>query len=310
MNSYQPRVSILMNCHNGERYLEEALQSILSQTYPYWNLVFWDNQSTDRSAEIVKSFEDSRIKYLLSTEFTSLGKARSLAWPYLTGDLIAFLDADDVWRANKLEKQVPYFEDQEIGLVISNTEFFNDAVSRPLFTTKYPQSGYVFDRLILDYFISLETLVLRRKAIEDLPYAFDQDFSFIADFDVCLRVADNWKLSYVPEVLGGWRVHNSSDSWKSPISFADEKIKWIEKQSHLNPSLVKRREDSFSKLVVQTHQVAAMYQIADRKRKLALDHIRKAGLLNLKTVILFLFAFMPGGGKFIRLREKNKINLR
>ena len=310
MTSYQPRVSILMNCHNGERYLEEALQSVLSQTYSNWNLIFWDNQSTDRSAEIVNSFKDSRIDYFRSTEFTTLGKARSLAWPYLTGDLIAFLDADDVWRDNKLEKQVPCFEDEEIGLVISNTEFFNDEVSRPLFTTKHPQSGYVFDQLILDYFISLETLILRRTAIRNLSYAFDQDFSFIADFDICLRIADKWKLSYVPEVLGGWRVHNSSDSWKSPISFAEEKIKWIEKQSHLNPGLVERREDSFLKLAVQTHQVAAMYQIADKKRKSALVHIRKAGLLNFKTMVLLLFVLIPSGGNFIRLREKNKINLR
>ena len=299
-----------MNCHNGERYLDEALQSVLSQTYPYWNLVFWDNQSTDRSAEILNSFKDSRIDYFLSTELTTLGEARSLAWPYLTGDLIAFLDADDVWKANKLEKQVPCFEDQEIGLVISNTEFFNDGVSRPLFSAKHPQSGYVFDQLILDYFISLETLIVRRKAIEDLPYAFDQDFSFIADFDLCLRIADKWKLSYVPEVLGGWRVHNSSGSWESPISFAHEKIEWIEKQTHLNPGLVERREDSFFKLMVQTHQVAAMYQIADGKRKSALFHIRKAGLLNLKCLILLLLALIPSGGKFIRLREKKKINLR
>lgn len=62
----KPLVSIIMNCYNGEKFLRESIQSVVSQTYKKWELIFWDNKSTDRSATILKSFKDSRIKYFKS----------------------------------------------------------------------------------------------------------------------------------------------------------------------------------------------------------------------------------------------------
>ena len=90
-------VSIIMNCHNGEMYLSEAVESVLSQTYRNWELIFWDNQSNDRSSEIIKSCIDPRIYYHYAKEFTTLGEARNLAISKSQGKFIAFLDADDIW---------------------------------------------------------------------------------------------------------------------------------------------------------------------------------------------------------------------
>ena len=67
----EPFVSILMNCFNGEIYLREALKSILAQTYQNWELIFWDNQSTDQSADIFKSYKDDRLKYYYSPKHTT-----------------------------------------------------------------------------------------------------------------------------------------------------------------------------------------------------------------------------------------------
>ena len=72
----QPLVSILMNCFNGDTYLAESLDSVLSQTYQNWELIFWDNQSKDQSAEIFKSYDDPRLKYFLASEHTDLGGGR------------------------------------------------------------------------------------------------------------------------------------------------------------------------------------------------------------------------------------------
>ena len=119
----EPLVSILMNCYNGEKFLEEAINSVLAQTYKNWELIFWDNQSTDQSAYILKSYNDPRLKYFLAPEHTDLGGGRAEAFQYLTGEFIAILDTDDIWLPQKLEKQVPLFEDPEIGIVISDTFF-------------------------------------------------------------------------------------------------------------------------------------------------------------------------------------------
>ena len=112
--SKQPLVSVIMNCYNGEKYLREAIDSVLAQTYTNWEIVFWDNQSTDRSAEIVRSYADPRLKYYYAPTHTWLYEARNYAVAKANGELLAFLDVDDWWLPNKLERQVPLFENPEV----------------------------------------------------------------------------------------------------------------------------------------------------------------------------------------------------
>ena len=114
-----------MNTHNGEDFLKEALESVLVQTYENFEIIFWDNCSDDNTQKIVNSYHDKRIKYFYSDEFTPLGEARNRAIDKSNGDLIAFLDCDDVWMSNKLELQVPVFDNKDIGIVISDTIFFD-----------------------------------------------------------------------------------------------------------------------------------------------------------------------------------------
>ena len=106
-NQDRPLISIIMNCHNSAKFLKEAIESVLNQTYTNWELIFWDNLSTDESAKILKSYDDCRIKYFISKEFTSLGKVRNFAINQSKGRFIAFLDCDDLWHPEKLSKQIP-----------------------------------------------------------------------------------------------------------------------------------------------------------------------------------------------------------
>ena len=79
MNS-QPLISIIMNCFNGEKYLKEAIDSIINQTYNNWEIIFWDNLSTDNSATIVSQYNETRIRYYQSEKHTLLGEARDHAF--------------------------------------------------------------------------------------------------------------------------------------------------------------------------------------------------------------------------------------
>ena len=159
-----PLISIIMNCYNGEKYLREALDSVLAQTYQNWELIFWDNRSTDRSAEIFKSYNDPRLKYFLSHEHTDLGSGRAKAFKYLKGEFIAMLDTDDIWLPHKLEKQLRCFDDANVGISITNTEFFSKKRSK-VFYQKPPAQGWVTNALLKNYFVSLETLMLRRSFV-------------------------------------------------------------------------------------------------------------------------------------------------
>ena len=115
MATKDPLVSIIMNCHNGEKYLNEAICSVLSQTYENWELIFWDNQSTDKSSVIVQKYKDTRIQYFYAETYTRLGEARNHAIKKSQGEFIAFLDCDDLWMSTKLEKQIPLFSDTRVG---------------------------------------------------------------------------------------------------------------------------------------------------------------------------------------------------
>ena len=112
-----PLVSIIMNCHNSEQYLREAIESVINQTYSNWELIFWDNKSTDESPLIVQSYKDPRINYYSAISYTPLGQARNLAIEKSKGQYIAFLDDDDIWLPEKLQVQIKIMKDQEYDMV-------------------------------------------------------------------------------------------------------------------------------------------------------------------------------------------------
>ena len=101
-----PLVSIIMNCYNGEKFLNESIKSVLNQSYKNWELIFWDNMSSDNSSKIIKKIDDSRIKYYLSNKFEKLYKARNLALEKASGKFICFLDTDDLWETTFIEKNL------------------------------------------------------------------------------------------------------------------------------------------------------------------------------------------------------------
>ena len=106
----QKLVSIILNCFNGEKYLKDALETVVNQTYNNWELVFWDNKSNDGSKKILDLYKSKKIKYYRSDVHTPLYEARNLAVKECQGEYIAFIDADDYWEKDKLEKQIKLFE--------------------------------------------------------------------------------------------------------------------------------------------------------------------------------------------------------
>lgn len=127
-------VSIVMPVHNAERFLEEAIRSVMVQTYPNWELLVIDDASTDRSMDIASALakEDARIKVHSNPTPTGYpATPRNMAVDLAAGRYIAFLDSDDVWLPGKLEHQLPYFDESEkIGVVFSDYEKIDEESER------------------------------------------------------------------------------------------------------------------------------------------------------------------------------------
>src|SRR5271169_200915 len=118
-----PLVSVIMNIHNGAAFLREALDSVMAQTFTDWELIVWDDCSTDDSAQIVAGYKDPRVRYFLSPEETPLGKARDGAIRQARGEWLAFLDQDDLWTPTKLEKQMALAAAQ-VGIIYGRAVLF------------------------------------------------------------------------------------------------------------------------------------------------------------------------------------------
>jgi glycosyltransferase involved in cell wall biosynthesis len=209
----KPLVSIIVNCYNGDSYLKECIESIIAQTYQNWEVIFWDNRSEDKSAEIFKSYNDKRFKYFYADEHTSLYQARNLAIKETNGELIAFIDADDLWVKNKLEIQVKLFEDPKVALAYSNLWIIkNRSNNKKIFIKKNSPSGFVYNKLLDEYNVGIITVIFRKKILENLKKLFDERFSIIGDFDFFLRLSKLHYYKYTSNPLAIYRIHDKNFS--------------------------------------------------------------------------------------------------
>ena len=212
--SGKPLVSILMNCYNGEKFLREAIESVLEQTYQNWELIFWDNQSTDQSAEIFKSYGDRRSKYFYAPKHTILYEARNYATDKSSGNFIAFLDVDDYWEKTKLEKQMDVFlTDTNVAMVYSNYYFKNEIKNTKIikYKKKLPE-GKIVDKLLRKHIVGLLTMVINRKYVPENDKLFDPRLHNIGDFDIAIKVSVENKVACIQQPLATYRWHGGNES--------------------------------------------------------------------------------------------------
>ena len=154
-------VSIIMNCYNSEQYLKEAIDSIYSQTYQNWEIIFWDNASTDSSANIVKDY-DKRIKYYLAPKTTPLGEARNFALEKVSGEYIAFLDCDDVYSPDKLQKQVKLMHNKNYAMCYGSVIIINERGEEIKRNVVKNKSGNIFSNLLMNIPLKMVLKILNR----------------------------------------------------------------------------------------------------------------------------------------------------
>lgn len=295
-HSAQPLVSVIMNCYNGEKYLREAIDSVMAQNYQNWEIVFWDNASKDRSADIVHSYKDGRLRYFCGETTIPLGHARNRAIAQCQGDLIAFLDSDDLWLPEKLITQVPLFlDDHEIGLVYSDVNYFNQAGEvRRLYSIRRPYRGRCFERLITDYCLCLSTCMVRKSVLNDLDYWFDESLNMCEEMDLFFRISLLAKIDFTSDVLAMYRVH--SENWtahdpESVISESETILDKLERLSVVRECHAGSVEIARQKLARQEAKLAWRNGDAVRARQVIRDKLP----FSIRAMILTIATLFPFG---------------
>jgi len=211
-----PLISIIMNCYNGKQYLDQAIKSVINQTYKNWELIFWDNLSEDNSIKIFNKYKDSRLKLFSAAKHTLLYEARNLAFKKTKGDFIAFLDTDDFWLSDKLERQIPLFQDKDVGLVYGNYWSYkkDSLIKKKLISKKELPSGHITSQLLKNNKVGLVTIVLRKSFLNNTNNIFDVKYNLLADFKFVIDFSLKHKFDCVQEPVAVYRNHSKQMSIK------------------------------------------------------------------------------------------------
>ena len=228
-----------MSCHNGEKYLTEAILSVLNQSYKNWELIFWDNFSSDNSAKIIKNFKDKRIKYFRSKKKTNLAIARNNAILKSNGEFICFLDTDDYWLKNKLKIQIKTIKSNNlISVVFCKYFILNDKLNKLskhsfMDVTNYNKlAGLIFPQLLNKYIdgkplLGPLTIMIKKKILDKI--AFDIKLHVFADFDLFLNLSLTKNFQGINDYLAVYRLHDSNESFQSLKKYNIEYVYWYNK---------------------------------------------------------------------------------
>ena len=187
-------------------YLRETIDSIFAQTYNNYEIIFWDNQSTDSTASIVKSYDDPRVKYYYAERHTPLGEARNLAMKKVQGELLTFLDSDDVWLPEFLERAVGHLNSQSVLLYYSNYYNWIDGEKIEMHNKDNHAGIRHFRDVLSSYQIGMSAAVFLKKTYVQ----FNPNYQLIEDYDYFLRLTRQGDAFYDDKPLMKYRVHKRS----------------------------------------------------------------------------------------------------
>jgi glycosyltransferase involved in cell wall biosynthesis len=210
-----PKVSIVISTYNGARYIGETIESIRNQTYKNWELIIVDDGSADNTCDIITSIKDERIQLHKAGRIGINGKIKNIALTRVTGELIAFIDHDDLWAPEKLEKQVAILHEYpEAGF--SLTGGYNFKTKGEPYEYFYKQKeGIRFDNIFLSIFRSeiavwTQALLVRRQCAETArPF---NEISRFADPEYIIQLAYHFKAVVLYEPLVYHRLHDTNYS--------------------------------------------------------------------------------------------------
>jgi glycosyltransferase involved in cell wall biosynthesis len=211
-----PRVSVIMNCRNAAAYLDEALRSAFQQTLADYEIIFWDNRSTDGSREIAARYAgDVRLRIFHGDRDLPLGAARNEAVARSRGRYLAFLDCDDVWLPPFLERQTALLESNgDCGFVYADAYRVDDRggiLGRFSDDARFLR-GRRFRELLAESFVSaFSTVVIRADVLREVG-GFRPQFNICEEYDLFLRVAERYAMDYCPEPLVKFRWHGTNTS--------------------------------------------------------------------------------------------------
>ena len=274
-----PLVSIIIPAYNAGRYIREAVDSALAQTYKNCEVIVVDDGSTDNTRQVLTPYIDAgKIKYIYQKN-KGLAGARNTGIKNSSGEYIALLDADDLFLPEKIAEQVRALEENmDFGVCYSDLIHFSDAEPRKFYhhRYKYP-SGNIFEPLLHKQFINPLTVMARREVFEKCGY-FNENLRRSEDWELWLRWAHaGVKFYFLNKALAHYRVR-SAGSLSSLESEPEMKEKNLEFFSRFGKMLTdfEWRKYCFSEILNRLRLKTALAYLMVGNKDMALQHAKKS----------------------------------
>lgn len=293
LNNKLPLVSVIINCYNGEEYLKEAIDSVCSQTYTNWEIIFWDNCSTDHSAQIAISYGE-KLKYYKAVENKPLGQARNCAVEKADGKYICFIDCDDIWLNDKLKLQVDLMENNpqyvlcygSIEEVFLNGQHFRNVLNRY-------DSGFILEQLLFQYDVNILTSMINMPLLKESGLKFDSKITASEEYCLFMQLASVYEIGVIKTILAKYRVHENSLTSKSLHKLGYERRYTLNRILENNPGLIKKYKKGFQQAYARANYYDTRWLIASNQKFQAFKMMLSTSFVSKNYFALTLLTLTP-----------------
>lgn len=294
-------VSAILTTYNGATrgYLHEAIESVLNQNYKNFELIIVDDGSNDNTKSQIESYLQSpNVKYIYQ-ENKGLAAARNLGIKNSKGEFICFLDDDDIWKPEKLQKQIDFFEknkDDKTGMVFTSIELINERGIK-IGIQSHIARGDVYKELLFENLVDSPSSVMIKKEVFDKIGIFKEHMRSAEDRELWIRIAKKYHIYSINEHLVSYRIHSNKMSVHhkkmefytfAAIYYALEDDKYIDEDLVYNNLYQKFAKKHFN---------LGNYKEFRRYYRIALAY----GNNNYKLKLKYLLSYLPSLIKYLKL---------
>ena len=201
----RPKVSVILSFFNDEKYIGEAIKSVLAQTFTDFEFLIINDGSIDGSLEIVKSFVDKRIKIIQNPKNLGFTKSLNIGLTKARGEYVARMDSDDICFPQRFERQVKYLDENLKVVLVGCWVEFIDPDGNSTGIKKFPTKNSEIKKVLISFLpFRHPTLMIRKKVLDEVGF-YDESFVFAQDYELILRIAAKFLVANLPEVLLKYR---------------------------------------------------------------------------------------------------------
>ncbi len=290
MKTDKPLVSILMNCYNGEKYIAEALDSILAQRYKKYEIIFIDNCSTDNSKNIANNYP---INYFKTEKNIPLGEARNFGLKHCQGEYVAFLDTDDIWLPNTIDTLLTAVCSGDYALAYAGQIDINNQGKEIKRYLPKAKQGNFFQDLLYQFDIPIVCSLISLKHINDRGFSFDANIHASEEYCLFMQLAVTTEFISLNQALVKYRVHSDSLTGKTIDKWAEERRYTLNKIIQVNKNISIKYKKAFEEAYARAAYYEFQFHINKNSYSEARLAIKKHVLVNWKYFIVYLLTWLP-----------------